>query len=228
MRGILQSARPWLVCSWWYAHHVKLACKKVLSSKLSKTLMKCCYIYISLWEVIKQNTRADRNCGRSEGTVWASQEWQHPSSSSRLHKRNTFQRVVDRYEAYISHPLTLLEDSTVKAKDKADLREYPRKLVQYKAILGCALYVDIVKPPSLLSLSLQGVEVDTIFGIKRSSSLVQHWRVRQSKTSVTGLHWSCFLGGLKMKVVRSYVNVLHLNGTTLHFWRRPNGMPCFT
>jgi hypothetical protein len=37
--------------------------------------------------------------------------------------------------------------------------------MQYKTILGCAMYVDI-KPPSLLSLSLQGCELDTVLGIK--------------------------------------------------------------
>lgn len=33
-------------------------------------------------------------------------------------------------------------------------------------ILGCALYVDILKPPSILSLSLQGSGLDIVLGIK--------------------------------------------------------------
>ncbi len=35
-----------------------------------------------------------------------------------------------------------------------------------QTILGCAMYVDILKPPSLLSLSLQGCELDMVLGIK--------------------------------------------------------------
>ena len=32
MRGIMQSAHPWLMWSWCYAHHLKLACKNALIS----------------------------------------------------------------------------------------------------------------------------------------------------------------------------------------------------
>lgn len=38
--------------------------------------------------------------------------------------------------------------------------------MQYRTIFGCALYVDILKPPSLLSLSLQGSGLDIVLGIK--------------------------------------------------------------
>lgn len=40
------------------------------------------------------------------------------------------------------------------------------KWMQYRTILGCAMYVDILKPPSLLSLPLQESELDTVLGIK--------------------------------------------------------------
>ena len=38
--------------------------------------------------------------------------------------------------------------------------------MQYRTILGCAMYVDILKPASLLSLSLQESELDMVLGIK--------------------------------------------------------------
>ena len=38
--------------------------------------------------------------------------------------------------------------------------------MQYITIVGCVIYVDILKPPSLLSQSLQGCELDTVLGIK--------------------------------------------------------------
>ena len=33
--------------------------------------------------------------------------------------------------------------------------------------VGCALYVEVLKPPSLLSLILQGSDLDIVFGIKQ-------------------------------------------------------------
>ena len=76
------------------------------------------------------------------------------------HKRKSLQRAVDRYGAYISHLTTLTKDSSLKAEDRASLKGYLRKWMQYRIILGCAMCIDILKPPSFLSLSLQGCELD--------------------------------------------------------------------
>ena len=61
------------------------------------------------------------------------------------------------------------QDSSVKPDDKArlkGLKGYLKKWMDYKVIYGCALYVDILKPVSLLSLSLQGNDLDIVLGIK--------------------------------------------------------------
>ena len=68
--------------------------------------------------------------------------------------------------AYISHLSALVEDSLLKQVDRAKIKGYLRKWMQYKTIFGCALYVDILKPPSLLSQSLQHSELDVVLGIK--------------------------------------------------------------
>ena len=38
MRGIMQSAHPWLVWSWCYAHRLELACKNALTTTLFKDI----------------------------------------------------------------------------------------------------------------------------------------------------------------------------------------------
>ena len=47
----------------------------------------------------------------------------------------------------------LTEDTLVKAEDRARLQGYLKKWMQYRTILACSLYVEVLKPPSLLSLS---------------------------------------------------------------------------
>lgn len=91
---------------------------------------------------------------RSQGSRWIN------------HKRKALQRVVDRYGAYISHLTALAEDGSVKPDDRARLKGYLKKWSNYNTLVGCAMYVDILKPPSLLSLSLQDHELDTVLGIK--------------------------------------------------------------
>lgn len=70
-----------------------------------------------------------------------------PGSRWINHKRKALQCVVDRCGAYITHLTALTEDGLLKS-------EYNSKVDAL--FFGCALYVDILKPPSLLSLHLQG------------------------------------------------------------------------
>ena len=76
------------------------------------------------------------------------------------HKRCALQWVVDRFGAFLNHLSTLAQDKSTKSDDKAQLVGYVHKWSQSKILVGCALYVDILKPPSLLSLTLQDDKLD--------------------------------------------------------------------
>ena len=76
---------------------------------------------------------------RCQGSRWIS------------HKRKALQRFIDRYGAYISHLMTLVEDKTIKSVDRAKLKGYLKKWRHTKMLIGAALYVDILKPPSCMS-----------------------------------------------------------------------------
>ena len=171
MRGIMQSAHLWLVWSWCYAHRLELACKNALTTTLFKDIEE---MLLRLYFLYEKSPKKARELGaivedlkevfelpkggnkpvRSQGSRWIN------------HKRKALQRVVDRYGAYISHLVTLTEDTSLKPEDRARLKGYLKKWMQYRTIVGCAMYVDILKPPSLLSLSLQGCELDIVLGIK--------------------------------------------------------------
>ena len=140
-----------------------------LIASYSKILMRCCYLYEKspkktreLEDIVKQLRevyefpQGGNRPVRSQGSRWIS------------HKRKALQRVVDRYGAYISHLIALSEDSSVKADEKARIRGYLRTWTRYSSIVGCAMYVDILKPPSLLSMSLQGSKLDVVLGIKNT------------------------------------------------------------
>ena len=90
---------------------------------------------------------------RSHGSRWIT------------HKRKALQQVVDRFGAYVNHLTTLANDRTQRVEDRARIKGYVGKWIQYKCILGCSMYVDLLKPPSLLSLSLQECQLDIVLGI---------------------------------------------------------------
>ena len=77
------------------------------------------------------------------------------------------QRVVARVGAYTSHLGALIEDSTVKAADKAQLKGYLQMWSQGKILIGCAAYIEILKAPSNLSLTLQEEQIHIVSGLKQ-------------------------------------------------------------
>ncbi len=91
---------------------------------------------------------------RSQGSRWIN------------HKRKALQRVVDRFGAYTAHLATLSKDTLLKGEEHARLRGYLQKWSHTKVLIGCAMFTDVLKPPSCLSLSRQGADVDIVFGIK--------------------------------------------------------------
>ena len=171
MRGKLQGVMPWLFWAWCYAHRLELACRDAMSSKLFQDLvemlLRLYYLYekspkkcreltdivVDLKEIFEFPKSGDLPV-RAQGSRWIS------------HKRKALQRVVDRYGAYVNHLSALVEDKTMKSTDRQRLRGYLLKWREGRMLLGCALYVDVLKPPSLLSLALQGDSIDVVLGIK--------------------------------------------------------------
>ena len=58
-------------------------------------------------------------------------------------------------------------DSTITSMDRARLQGYLRKWTQGKMLVGCAMYVDVLQAPSVLSQSLQEDDTDIVQGIKQ-------------------------------------------------------------
>ena len=86
---------------------------------------------------------------RSEGNCWIN------------HKRKALQRLVDRYGAFLNHVTTLAEDQSIKSTDQARLKGYLKWWKQSKALIGAAMYVNL-----LLSLSLQGEKLGIVLSIQ--------------------------------------------------------------
>ena len=168
----LQAALPWLYWSWCNAHRLEMAAKNSLPSSLFKNIeemfLRMYYLYekspkksqelSSVVEELKEFFEFPP-CGnipvRSQGSRWIT------------HKRRALQRIVDRYGAYICHLTALSEDRSLKSEDRARLTGYLRKSSDGKVLIGCALYVEVLKPPSLLSMTLQGLDLDILFGMKQ-------------------------------------------------------------
>ena len=178
MRGQMQRALPWLFWCWCYAHRLELACKDAFSSSLfgsmQEILLRLYYLYEKsskksrelesittdlkeVFDLSKGGNRPIRSCG----TRWIT------------HKRKALQRAVDRYGAYIAHISTLVEDRSLKPSDRARLKGYLLKWKRPEMLVSCALYIEALKPISLLSLTLQRENSDIVSSIENTLKAVK-------------------------------------------------------
>ena len=186
LRGQMQRALPWLFWCWRYAHRLELACKDAFSSSLfsslQEMLLRLYYLYEKsskkshelesivtdlkeVFDLSKGGNRPIRSCG----TRWVT------------HKRKALQRVVDRYGAYIAHLSTLVEDRSLRASDRSRLKGYLLKWKEPKMLVGCALYVEALKPISLLSLVLQSEKTDIVSSIESTLKSVKSLQSQDPK-----------------------------------------------
>jgi hypothetical protein len=171
MKAQMQETLPWIYWAWCFSHRLELACKDSFTSSLFKDinemLLRLYYLYHNspkkskeleaIGEDLKEVYHFPNGGNlpvRCQGTRWIN------------YKRRALQRIVDRFGAYIVHLNALVSDSKVKAEDRAKLTGYLRKWSQGRMLIGCSMYVDVLKAPSILSLTLQDDGVDIIQGIK--------------------------------------------------------------
>jgi len=64
------------------------------------------------------------------------------------HKISAMKRVVAKFGAYTNHIVSLIEDKSTIAADKAKLKGYYKKWTDAKYLLGCAVFVDLLTPCS--------------------------------------------------------------------------------
>jgi len=179
MKAKLEKHLPWLFWAWCYGHCLELACKDALTSNLfqnvsemllrlyliysksPKKTRELCDIVIDLKEVFEIPEGGDIPV-RAQGTRWIA------------HKRKAMQRVVDRFGAYVNHLTTLSVDTSINSTDRARLKGYLHKWQQSSILIGCALYVDVLKSPSFLSLSLQKENLDVVMALQHILRSVKH------------------------------------------------------
>ena len=178
LRGQIQRALPCLFWSWCYAHRLELACKDAFSSSIfssvQEMLLSLYYLYeksskkfrdlACIVEDLKQVfdlTQGGSRLIRSCGTRWIT------------HKRKALQRVLDRYGAYIAHLSTLVEDRSINSGDRSRLKGYLLKWRRSEVLVGCALYTEVLKPLSILSLTLQSDSSDIVTSMKNTQKAVK-------------------------------------------------------
>ena len=172
MKAEMQSTFPWLFWSWSFAHQLELACKSSFTSSLYEEMNDLLIHLYSLCNKSPQKTHQLLPIVEDLKEVFYFPETEDPvpvhNQGTRWvnHKRKVLQRIVDRFGVYCTHLHSMTNDPSLEATDQAKLKSFHQRWAQGKFLVGCAMYIDVLKAPSLLSLSLQDSETDLISGIK--------------------------------------------------------------
>ena len=110
----------------------------------------------------------------------------HTDKGGLVTKGKCYSCVIDWYGTYINHISTLAQNDSLRSNDRARLKGYAKKWANYRILVGCAVYVDILKGPALLNLSLQGYQLDTVLGIK---SIMKTSSALRSLAKLDPLQW---------------------------------------
>ena len=170
LRGHLEKSVPWVVVIWCLAHRLELSLKDALKgtlfSSIDDMLLRAYYLY----------HKSPKKCRELDEVVASLQlcleDSEMPTSSAggnrpiracgtRFvgHKVTAIRRFIDRFGAYLGHLTTLIEDPSTKSPEKAKLKGYILKWRDAKMILGCALFLDLLKPAATLCKALQNDEL---------------------------------------------------------------------
>ena len=171
LKAHLQSKYPWLFWAWCFSHRLELACKDAFTSSLFTDINE---MLLRLYYVYHQSPKKSRELSAIANEL---KEVFHMPKGGRLpvrchgsrwisHKRNALQRVLDGYGGYVTHLAALAEDASVKAAERAKIIGFLRKWSRGRIIIGCAMYIEILKPASYLSLCLQKDSLDIIYCVK--------------------------------------------------------------
>lgn len=170
LKGLVEKELPWLFWMWCMAHRLELAVKdafkKTSFDLVDEMLLRLYLLYENspkkcrqLEEIIVdlRGYLSIEDGGtrpvRASGSRWVSHKW------------NAMKRILSKYGAYTGHIAALSEDHSVKPDDRAKLRGYYQQWTNGKYLLGCALFVDLLTPCTILSKVMQSNDLDILAAI---------------------------------------------------------------
>lgn len=175
LRGQLEEEVPWVVMFWCLAHRLELSLSDALKctcfASIDDMLLRLYYLYEKspkkcreLEDIVKEL----KSCLDSE--EFSSKRGLRPlrASGTRFvaHKVMALSRVLDRFGAYLSHLCCLTEDPAIKSVDKQKLKGYILQWQNAKILFGCAFFLDLLKPASILCKVLQKDKICVLSAIE--------------------------------------------------------------
>ena len=184
LRGHLESSMAWIFVFWCLSHRLELALKDALKDTMLATIdtmmmTRLYYLYKNspkkcreLQEIAQalKETYDEDLAGLDTGNAAAGGTRPLRACGNRFiaHKVAALERLVDRYGTYLNHLVILVEDPSrsVKSADRQKLKGYLLQWRDAKMLLGCGVFLDLLKPAALLCKVLQNDDLCIVGAIE--------------------------------------------------------------
>ena len=155
---------PWVAFMWCLSHRLELALKDVLSNWMNQ-INKC---LTNLFHLYKNSSKKLREMQEMYAIVCDMFEFEstqvkpHKASDTRWvdHHMKAMSNFVDKFGLYLAHFENIAD--TTKHTDKATLEGKRREMCQADVLHFSALFIDILEPVRVLSLTTQKKDVNLI------------------------------------------------------------------
>ena len=152
LKGLLQREVPWVCVFWCLSHRLELSLKDALKSTFFDTIDDLLLRMYYLYEKSPKKCRALddiilelKSCFEESEVPLKGGIRPIRACGTRFiaHKVAALERMIDRFGAYLTHFVAMMEDDSVKAVDKQKIKGYILKWRDSKVLLGCAFFHDL-------------------------------------------------------------------------------------
>ena len=175
LNGLLKNEFPWIFVFWCLGHRLELSVKDALKSTFFSTIDDLLLRLYFIYEKSPKKCRVLNDIMEELKACLEPSEMSSKGGSRPLracgtrfvsHKVAALERVIERFGAYLAHLITMTEDSSMQPADRQKMKGYILKWQNSQILLGCALFCDILKPPSILCKALQEDEICVVRAVE--------------------------------------------------------------
>ncbi|XP_065667866.1 zinc finger protein 862-like [Hydra vulgaris] len=165
---LLQKEIPWVTFGWCVAHRLELALKNKFAQM--KAFNDVNNIILKMYNIYKKSPKKLRQLGNLVAILEEGNSFDiagiRPKKASGTrwiaHKIQALEMILDKYRVYMKHLENMTADFSFTQAERAKFKGYHQQWNHGRIPLYIALFIEVLSPAKLLSLSFQSNDIDSV------------------------------------------------------------------
>ncbi|XP_065671716.1 zinc finger protein 862-like [Hydra vulgaris] len=157
---LLQKEIPWVTFGWCVAHRLELALKNKFAQM--KAFNDVNNIILKMYNIYKKSPKKLRQLGNLVAILEEGNSFDIAGTRWIAHKIQALEMILDKYGVYMKHLENMTADFSYTQAERAKFKGYHQQWNHGRIPLYIALFIEVLSPAKLLSLSFQSNEIDSV------------------------------------------------------------------